>query len=162
MASEPLEYRLHSQRKRAGAPTRFILDRSRSNPHGASPTHSSNLHRERLVLVLYLEHPAKQLGFAFSERGASDTALRLERSRALALWRARAALLPRPAPTPSPAGVFSLGEPQPFAKLRCRFSEFSDRRKTGFQTWAAIVLQENAIHGRLHTASAHRDRQKYP
>ena len=154
MASEPLEYRLHSQRKRAGAPTRFILDRSRSNPHGASPTHSSNLHRERQVLV--------QLGFAFSERGASDTALRLERSRALALWRARAALLPRPAPTPSPAGVFSLGEPQPFAKLRCRFSEFSDRRKTGFQTWAAIVLQENAIHGRLHTASAHRDRQKYP
>jgi hypothetical protein len=28
----------------------------------------------REVLVLYLERPAKQLGFAFSERGASDTA----------------------------------------------------------------------------------------
>jgi hypothetical protein len=26
----------------------------------------------------------------------------------------------------------------------------------------ASVLQKNAIHGRLHTASAHRDRQKYP
>ena len=27
---------------------------------------------------------------------------------------------------------------------------------------AVSVLQGNAIHGRLHTASVHRDRQKYP
>jgi hypothetical protein len=52
-----------------------------------------------------------------------------------ALWRALAALPPRPAPTPSPAGVFSLGELQPFAKLRSRFSEFSHRRKTGLLAW---------------------------
>jgi transposase len=33
---------------------------------------------------------------------------------------------------PSPAGVFSLGEPHPFAKLRSRFSKLSHRRKWVF------------------------------
>lgn len=54
---------------------------------------------------------------AGTPKGLADLKIKLF----CALWRALAALPRRSAPPPSPAGVFSLGEPHPLAKLRSAF-----------------------------------------
>ena len=65
---------------------------------------------------------------AGTPKGLADLKIKLF----CALWRTLAALPPRSAPTPSPAGVVSMREPHPLAKLRSRFSKFSHRRKWVF------------------------------
>jgi len=52
----------------------------------------------------------------------------------------------------------------PGAELNCLQNyDYSNRAESSGKVGCAVsALQENAIHGPLHTASAHRDIQKYP